>query len=77
MIKTCPFGYSNTVVHCSDKCVMYEDGCLLKQAVKVYISEHSILKMRKPTDEELQNLINIANKYVNSFYSSHEEGIPF
>lgn len=41
MVKTCPFGYSNTVVHCNtDKCVMYEDGCLFKKAIKVYIEKN-------------------------------------
>lgn len=42
MVKTCPFGYSNTVVHCNmDKCVMYEDGCLFKKAIKVYIENNA------------------------------------
>ena len=76
MIKTCPFGYSNAVVHCDDKCVMYEEGCLLKKAVKTYIDEHSLLKMPQPTDQELQNLINIANKYIHGFESSHND-MPF
>ena len=40
MNKTCPFGYSNTIVDCHEKCVLYEDGCLFKKALKCYIKTH-------------------------------------
>lgn len=49
MRKFCPFGYSNTLVDCHDKCVMHnEKGCLIKQALQTYVSTHEPLKMEIP-----------------------------
>lgn len=50
MNKTCPFGYSNTIVDCHEKCVMYEDGCLFKKALKCYIKEHESLNIPSVDD---------------------------
>lgn len=58
MIKTCPFkstsNYAN--IDCSDKCVMYDNGCLIQQAIKLYIKNNTLFEMKQPTEEELDRL---------------------
>ena len=46
MNKSCPLSSlnnSNSVKECSDRCVLYENGCLLKEALKCYIKMHEPL----------------------------------
>ena len=53
MNKTCPLSSlnnSNSVKECGDRCVLYEDGCLIKKALKCYIKAHEPLKMPSVED---------------------------
>lgn len=59
-MKECPFGYSNSVIHCDGRCMMYENGCLIKEALKCYINEHTPVKTYDPyrkTEAELYEML--------------------
>lgn len=58
-MKECPFGYSNSVIYCSSKCMMYEDGCLIKEALKCYIDKHTLDPYRKTETELYEMLMNV------------------
>ena len=52
MNKTCPLSSlnnSNSVKECGDKCVLYEDGCLIKKALKCYIKAQETLTQQPIT----------------------------
>ena len=80
MRRECPFGYSNSVIHCDDKCMMYEDGCLIKKALKCYINEHTPIKTYDPykkTEKELYDML-MSIKPSASFVDEHSiDDIPF
>lgn len=56
MSKKCPIGFANGY-HCCDRdCVLYQDGCLIKKALELYIKNNTPLVMCQPTEEELNKL---------------------
>lgn len=69
MIKTCPFKctahYSN--IDCSDRCVMYNDGCLFKKAIQLYIQNHTPLEIKHPTEEELNRLSELLKETLSKY----------
>lgn len=80
MMKECPFEYGNPVMHCNDKCMMYENGCLIKQALKCYITEHSQLKAPDPylkTEAELYEMLMSIKPNIVPIDRSSIDDIPF
>ena len=80
MMKECPFGYSNSVIHCDDKCMMYDDGCLIKQALKCYINEHTPMKTYDPykkTEKELYDMLMSVKPSISVLDRSSIDDIPF
>ena len=80
MMRECPFGYSNTVIHCDDKCMMYDDGCLIKQALKCYINEHTPIKTYDPykkTEQELYDMLMSVKPSISFIDRSSIDEIPF
>ena len=59
-MKECPFGYSNSVIHCDGRYIIYKNGCLIKEALKCYINEHTPVKVYDPyrkTEAELYEML--------------------
>ena len=41
MSKYCPISFTGAPPRCCDnKCALYKDGCLIEQALTIYIEEH-------------------------------------
>lgn len=59
MTKFCPIvgrSDSRPLLDCGDRCVMYDNGCLIKKALELYIKNHTPLIMKQPTEEEINKL---------------------
>ena len=59
MSKKCPIGFANGYHCCDSDCVLYQDGCLIAQALNVYINTNTPITVYEPKDdfEEIRHLL--------------------
>ena len=59
MSKKCPIGFANGYHCCDSDCVLYQDGCLIAQALNVYINTNIPITIYDPKDdfEEIKELL--------------------
>lgn len=81
MKKVCPLMVASHLVECGERCVLYEDdGCLIKQALKCYINEHTPMKTYDPykkTEKELYDMLMSVKPNVSFIDKSLIDDIPF
>lgn len=56
MNKYCPLKCNDhySALQCNDRCVLYDNGCLIKEVLKIYINDHKPIRASsfKPYDKD-------------------------
>lgn len=63
MTKYCPISFADSPRCCDNKCVLYQNGCLIEQALTVYIEEHKPITVVPPEHYSFEDIMNMVESY--------------